>query len=145
MKEILISFTPKFHIYVPCPSLTQFTSLNNNPSHIYHLVSPFSPPTLFLDEFVLHISPVCEMIVTENTGSSGVGGTGNLAFEIECILWLLEVLHLEGVLLLLCISCLSVWVILLNNLFLMITIPVLFYVFYKWGSLVPIHTSPLSL
>ena len=82
MKEILISFTPKFHIYVPLPNLTWFLSLNNNPNHINHLVSPFSPPTLFLDRFVLHISLVCQMIVTNSTGSSGVGGTGNLAFEI---------------------------------------------------------------
>ena len=45
----------------------------------------------------------------------------------------------------LCISCLSVWSILLN-LFLMITIPVHLYIFYKWGNLLPIHISlPLVL
>ena len=81
MKEFLISFTPKFHIYVPHPNLTWFLSLNNNPSHIYHLVSPFSPPTL-LDRFVPHISLVCQLIVMKSTGSSGVWVTGNLAFEI---------------------------------------------------------------
>ena len=82
MKEILISFTPKFHVYVPHPNLTWSLSLNNNASHIYHLGSLFSPPTLLLDGFVLHISPVHQMIVTESAGISGVGGIGNLAFEI---------------------------------------------------------------
>ena len=67
--------------------------------------------------------------------------------RLMCPLCLLGVWNLEEIFLLwlLCISCLSVWNILLN-LFLMVTIPVLLYVFCKWGSLVPIHISlPLVL
>ena len=146
MKEILINFTPKFHIYVPPPNLTWFLSLNNNPSHIYHLVSPFSPPTLFLDGFVLHISLVHEIIVTESTGSSGLWALETLHLRLQCILWLLEVLDLEGVLLLwlLCISYLRIWDILLNILVFNDHHPSPLLCFYKWGNFIPIHTSPLS-
>ena len=130
------------------PNWLSFWSLNNISSHRYHLVSPFSPSTLFLDAFVLHIrsgtSNECDQ---ECTGSSWVEGHWKPCIWDYCVFcdcW--TVLDLDGVLLLwlLCISCLSICDILPNILFLMITIPVLFYVFTNRCNLVLIHNSPLS-
>ena len=137
MNEILISFTPKFLIYVPCPNLIWSLSLNNNPSHIYHLVSPFSPPTPFLDRLVPHISLAHQMIVTKSAGSPGVGGTGNLAFESfgpggssvviavhlmpDCMRYSAEHFVFDD------------------------HHPIPILCFYKWGNLVPIHTSLSAL
>ena len=74
----LTVFTPKFHILVLHPNLTQIQSSSNNLDHICHLVSPYSLPTLFFDAPALCINPVYQRIVTGSTGSFVAVGTGNL-------------------------------------------------------------------
>ena len=124
-------------------------SQKNNQDNIFHWVSPSSPPTLYRALFVLLICLVHWMFVTRSAGSFVAGGAvhfmfgnavglvvfyslwpggaGNLASEVA--VYSVAVVVLEVFLLwLLYISYLSVWNILLN-LFLMITIPVLLYIF----------------
>ena len=74
----LTVFTPEFHILAPLPNPTQIQSLSNNLDHIFHLVSPFSLPTLFFDESALHINLVYQRIVIGSAGSFVAGETGTL-------------------------------------------------------------------
>ena len=52
-------FISKSHILALLPSPILIQNLSNSLDHIYHLVSPFSPPTLLFDGFALHNDLVC--------------------------------------------------------------------------------------
>ena len=103
-------------------SLTWIQNLSNSLDHIYHLVSPFSLPTLFFDEFALHNEWVCQTIVTRSAGSCavaegfGAGGIGNFSV-VATVCLVFE-----------CTGC-SVGA--LSILTLQITIPVLFYILQR--------------
>ena len=106
------------------PTLNLILSLRNSQVHTFHRTSPSSPPTLFLDGFAQLIYPVCQRIVS--------GCAGGLWYLVVLVvlrvlsLKMLCIMHLEGILLL-CILCLSVCDGLLD-LFLVLTIPIFFYI-----------------
>ena len=70
--------TPVFHTCDPLQSPNPIPNWSNNLNYISHLVSPFSPHTLFFGRSVLHTNLAHQRVVTGSTGSSVAGGTGNL-------------------------------------------------------------------
>ena len=98
--------------------------------HIYHLVSPFSLPTIFFDGFALHNDWVCQNIVTGSAGSSAVAGglgAGDIGnFSVVAAVCL--VFECTG-----CSAGSTEHFDLANH----HPSPLLY--FYKWGSLVPTH------
>ena len=80
--------TKILYLVLLLPSLNQIQNLNNSLDHIYHLVSPFSLPTLFFDGFALYSDKVCQRIVARSarssvvTGGFGARGIGNFSVVV---------------------------------------------------------------
>ena len=111
------------------PNLTLTQKLNNSQVHICHLVFPVSPPILLLNEFVLHNDQACQKIGSAGrsvvAGGFEPGGIGKFSV-VAAVHPVLE-----------CVGCsVEDAVNFVNH------HPSLLLCFYKWGSLVPIHTSP---
>ena len=150
----LTVFTAEFHIFIPLSNLSQILSLNKNLGQICHLVFPFSLPTLFFDRSALCINLVCQRIFTRSAGSSVAGGAGNPAARNAVCLVGAGGLGPGGIgnssvvvavcLAIECMGCSAGALSILLLLALQITIPVPFYIFYKWDNLVPIHISLFS-
>ena len=126
-------FISKFHILVLLhPSATQIQNSSNSLDHIFHLVFPFSHPTLFLNGFVLHNDQVCQKIgcVETSVVAGGFVPEGIGSFSVVAVVCLLFE----------CVGCSVEGTVDFINQHLS---PLL--CFYKWISLVPIHTSLSAL
>ena len=122
-----------FHILVLLhPSLTLIQNLNNSLDYICHLVFPFSHPILFLNRFVLHNNQVCQKISSTGcyvvAGGFGPGGIGNFS-AVTAVCLMFE-----------CTEC-SVE----DTVDFAYHHPSPLLSFYKWCSLVPLHTSLSAL
>ena len=122
-------FISGFHILVLLhPSQILIQNSNNNLNLIFHLIFPFSHPTLFLNGFVLHNNQVYQKI--GSAGSSVVAG-GFVPGSIDnfsvaaavCLVFECMRYSVEGT-----VDFANCH-------------PNPLLCFYKWGSLVPIHTS----
>ena len=96
------------------------SELEYSPDHIYHLISPFSLPTLFIDIFAPHNDQVCQRIVISSAGSSAFAGDFGLGVLEILQCWLLCALYLS-------VQDVLLGVLSIDSL--QITVLVLFYIF----------------